>query len=711
MIDKELVLKALNTPYVHTVGDIRKNLRINSDRIKDALNELIYEDKLYVNNKKNLFYIKYKGICSIKSQGFGFVKPDGMDIEYHISEDDTKGALNGDYIEFYILPSKDNNHLGDAKVINIITRANNFVYGLLNLKENKKGKTYVVSSYNKDFTLKAEVEPNHLNGAVAGNIVVAKILNYIGPKKVMCEITKILGYKDDPGVEISLIAEKYGFKKEFRDQTQEELKKIPDSINPADFKNRKDYTDLAIITIDGKDSKDFDDAVYVEKTKEGYKLIVAIADVATYVKEGSSLDSDAYERGTSVYLADRVIPMIPQKLSNGICSLNPNEYRLVDVCEMEFDFSGKLINYEINEGIMKSHYRMTYEDVNLIFDGDENLIKKYSEIYQMLIDMLELSSLIRNIRHKKGSIDFNSNEYKVKLDEKGEPIEFTLRTRGKAEMLIEDFMLICNETIAYHLNISGLPCLYRVHEEPDEDKVKNVFNMINNFSGHKIKTAKNKIMPLDIQKALELVKNEKCYEAINTLMLRSMKKARYSELNLGHYGLALRYYAHFTSPIRRYPDLVVHRILKNFIFHPESFKYNINDYNRYIEECAIDTSKREKAAIDCEYEVDDMLAAKYMSHRIGETYDGVVSSVTSFGMFVMLDNGIEGLIHISNMNGHYNLNETLMQLHSKEKTFNIGDKVEIVVTAASVKERKIDFMLKEDYDSLGVIDDKGYSRK
>ena len=708
MTDKELVEKALLTPFVHTIGDIKKKLKINSDRVISALNELIYEDKVYLNNSKELFYLKYKGICEIKSQGFGFVKPDGEETEYHISENDTKGALNGDYIEFYILPSRDLKHLGDAKVISIIKHKNEYVYGELNLKENKKGKSYFIVSRDPNFNIKAEVEFNHLNGAVVGNIVKAKILDYVGPKKVLCEVETIIGYKDDPTIEISVISERYNFRKEFSPDTLEEIKNIPDSIDPNDYKERKDYTALPIITIDGNDSKDFDDAVYVEKNNEGYKLIVAIADVASYVKPNSSLDKDAYFRGTSVYLADRVIPMLPQKLSNGICSLNPGEYRLVDVCEMYFDFSGKLINYEICEGIMKSHYRMTYENVNKIFAGDKELSLKYQEIYQMLFDMLELSTLIRNIRHKKGAIDFDTPEFKVKLDEQGEPIEFNIRTRDKAEMLIEDFMLICNETIAYHLNISGLPCMYRVHEEPDSEKVLKVFNMINNFSGHKVKTAKNKILPLDCQKALDLVKNDKCYDAINTLMLRSMKKARYSELNLGHYGLALNYYSHFTSPIRRYPDLVVHRVLKDFIFHPKNF--NIEEYEAYIKEASIDTSKREKDAIDCEYEVDDMLAAKYMTHHIGSEFSGVVSSVTNFGMFVMLENGIEGLVHVSNMNGHFALNETLMCLFSKDKIYNIGDKVDIVVVDANVKERNIDFMLKDDYIKLGE-NNETYCRK
>ena len=712
MTNEEIVIKALSTPYVHTVGDIRKKTRLGLNNIHEALKNLLEQDKIYVNEKKNLYYLKFKGTCEMKDGGFGFVKVEDSEIEYHINENDSLGCLTGDLVEFYVLPSKDERHLGDAKVINIISHSNDHVYGMLCMKKNKYGTSYYIASHNKNFTIKSEVEENHLNGAVAGNIVVAKIINYVGNKKVYCDIEKILGYKDDPGVEISLVAERYGFRKEFSEGTLEELKSIPNEISIKDFPDRKDYSNLPIITIDGTDSKDFDDAVYLEKLENGFKLIVCIADVSYYVKEGSSLNADAYERGTSVYLADRVIPMLPQKLSNGICSLNPNEYRLVDSVEMTFDSNAKLLNYELFEGIMKSRHRMTYDDVNKIFNHDEDLIKKYDDIYQMLLDMLEASHAIRNMRHKKGAIDFDTPEYEVKLDDKGEPIEFTLRTRGEAEMMIEDFMLAANETIAYHLNISNLPCMYRVHEEPEEEKVTNVFNMINNLAGHKIRPPRNKILPMDVQKAMELVKNDSSYMAINTLMLRAMKKARYSELNLGHYGLALQYYCHFTSPIRRYPDLVVHRILKQFIFHPEEMKYKLTDYERYIHEASIDTSKREKAAIDCEREVDDMLAAKYMSNHIGEEYVGVISSITSFGMFVMLDNGIEGLIHITNMNGRFNLVEKLMQLSSKNVSYKIGDKVEIVVTSVSISDRKIDFMLKKDYIELGELNyGQGYNRK
>ena len=695
---RDIILKALNRPYTHTISDIRKVTKLNSDIIIKELNELVKENKVYVNEKKNLFYLCYQGIIEVKDKGFGFIKVEGIDEEFHVDEDSTMGALSGDTVDFYVLPKDRSKHLDSAIVTKIVNHSNDYVYGLLCQKKNKSGVSYYIDSHKVDFDIKAEVNETRLNGAIPGNIVVAKILDYISPKKVYCEITKILGYKDDPGVEISLIAEQHGFVTEFSKETMEEIKKLPNEIDPKDYPDRKDYSNLSIITIDGKDSKDFDDAVYVEKNNKGYHIIVCIADVSYYVKEGSSLDADAYKRGTSVYLADRVIPMLPQKLSNGICSLNPLECRLCDACEMDIDFDGKLLNYSLHEGIMKSHYRMTYEDTNMIFDGDISLKEKYQDIYNMLIDMLEASNVIRKRRTSKGAIEFDTPEYKVKLDEAGEPIEFSLRTRGKAEMMIEDLMLITNETVAYHLNISELPCMYRVHETPEKERVENVFNLINNLTGHKVRIPKNDVLPMDVQKVMDLVKDSPSYMAINTLMLRAMKKARYSDECLGHYGLALKYYCHFTSPIRRYPDLIVHRILKQLIFHPEQFIYKMNDFNFYMHEAAIDTSNREKAAIECEREVDDMLAAKYMTKHCGIAYEGIVSSVTSFGMFVMLDNGIEGLIHVSNMNGRFDLNDKLMELQGRHKTYKIGQKVEIVCVASNVKDRKIDFVLKEDYD-------------
>ncbi len=715
MTNKELVLKALSKPFNHNINDVKKTTRLSVDQIKSAILELKEENKIHTNSKGDLFYIKYTGTIEIKDSGFGFIKVEGIENDFHVNEKDTKGAINGDVVEFYVLPSNKKTKLDSAIVLNIVKHSKEYVYGMLCVKKNKHGTSYYIESDKSDFKIKAEVNEIHLNGAIEGNIVVAKILDYVSNKKVNCSVERIVGYKDDPGVDIALIAAEHGFVIDFSRDTQEEIKDIPNSINIEDYPNRKDYTNLNIITIDGNDSKDFDDAVYVERCKEGYKLIVCIADVAYYVKEGSPLDKDAYSRGTSCYLANTVISMLPQKLSNGICSLNEGEYRLCNSCEMTIDNSGKLLKYELFEGIMKSKHRMTYENVNKIFEGDNELITKYSDIYEMLLDMKKLSSIIREDRNKKGAIEFDTPEYSVKLDESGFPVEFKLRTRGKAEMMIEDFMLKCNETVAYHLNISNLPCLYRVHETPDTDKVINVFKIINNLTGHNIRIPKNDtIMPFEIQKVMAQVKDSPSYQAINTLMLRSMKKARYSDESLGHFGLALTYYCHFTSPIRRYPDLVVHRILKKLVFNTKNFNAEYNHFEEFTHYASIDTSKREKASIECEREVFDMLSAKYMTRHIGEEVEGIVSSVTSFGMFVMLENGIEGLIHVANMYGKYYYNENTMSLESKTKSFKIGDKVSIRCLAANVRERNVDFILVDDYNKFieeGYTYGEEHSRK
>lgn len=706
---KEAVLETLSFPYKNTIKDINKYTKIKMTDIEAILNILIKDG--YVVKVNNRYFLRKKGIIQIKDSGFGFIKVDEEDKEYYVSEFNTLNSATGDIVDFYVLPSSSDSHLDEGIVIDIIERGHKHVFGLLVEKKNKKGKKYYVNSSDPKFDVKCYVDEKDLNNAVPGAIVSSLITEYTSSKKVKGVISKVLGYQNDPGIDISLIAEKYSFYKEFPQPVIEELDTIPNEVDLSLYKNRKDFTKEMIITIDGDDSKDFDDAICVKRLSNGnYYLGVFIADVSEYVKEGHPLDEEALFRATSVYLADRVIPMLPQKLSNGICSLNEGEYRLVLACEMEFNIKGKLVNYEISEGIIKSLHRMTYNNVNKMLNNDEEIIKLYFDIYPMILDMQELSNILRNIRTKKGAIDFDVPEYKATLDNKGNPISFDLRLRDKAELLIEDFMLCANENVAYHMSISNLPCVYRVHETPNQDSVKKVFEMINT-TGLKVIIPKNKILPMDIQKAMNLVNDKKkdIYLVVNQMMLRSMAKAKYSEKNLGHYGLAMEYYCHFTSPIRRYPDLMVHRLIKTLILHPDNFSEDFAKYNSYIHDISVKSSVKEREAIDCEREVMDMLMASFMEDKISQEFVGKIDSITKFGMFVLLDNGIEGLIHISNMNGYFNFNQQNMTLESKEITYHIGDKVNIVVVSASKKYRKVDFMLKQDYlNYFNFKEGKGY---
>ena len=391
--------------------------------------------------------------------------------------------------------------------------------------------------------------------------------------------------------------------------------------------------------------------------------------------------------------------MLPHKLSNGICSLNEGVDRLVLSCIMEIDNKGNLISYDITEGIIKSRHRMTYNKVNrMLEDNDKELINEYSDIYPMLLKMAELSKVIRDKRTKDGALDFDVPEYKITLDDKGKPIDFQLRKRGIGELLIEDFMLMANQTIAYHMNIAKLPCVYRVHENPDQEKLLNVFNFIKKL-GYKVSNIKNEIRPKMIQQTMDNVKGSNEYYIINQMMLRAMMKAKYSEECLGHYGLAFQYYCHFTSPIRRYPDLMVHRLIKTLLLHPSD---DFEDLYRYylinLHEIAEVSSIQERKSVDCERDVDDMLMAEYMSNHIGEVYDGIINSITSFGMYVILPNGIEGLIHINNMKGYYMFNEREMSLTSYNMKYTLGDRVKIVVLNSSKKNRTIDFVLQSDYE-------------
>lgn len=692
---KNKILQALAKPFCHSITDINKATNISKNTIDNLLGELISENLVHKINKQ--YYLKKQGTIQIKDKGFGFIKVDNEEKDYYVYKTNISNSFSGDLVEFIVLPSLKGDNLDSAKVINVIKRYKTHIVGRLAIKKNKKGTFYFVSSHDKDFDCKCYIEEKDLNNATDGDIVSAKITNYRALKVLDGIIEKIIGHKDDPGIDIATIAEKYGFVSTFNEDVVNQTKEIPSFVDQTLYPNRKDYTNELIITIDGDDSKDFDDAVSVKILPNGnYHLGVFIADVSEYVTLDSPLDIEALKRGTSVYLADRVIPMLPRELSNGICSLNEGVLRLVLACEMEFDPKGKLVDYQFNEGIIKSSHRMTYSNVNKILKGDEELIKQYQDVYPMLLNMYKLSKIIRSIRTKKGAIEFEVPEYKVVLDDLGNPIEFVLRCQDDAEMLIEDFMLSANETVAYHLSISNLLCAYRIHEEPDYDNISKVYSLINNL-GYKAILPRNKIMPKDIQKTMDMVRKSLVFSVVNQLMLRSMAKAKYSPKNLGHYGLAMKYYCHFTSPIRRYPDLFVHRIIKQLVLSNDNFEENLNLLESIIEDVCDQSSKKEREAIECEREVVDMLMASYMENHIGKDYLGTINSITKFGFFVTLDNGVEGLVHKSNINSYFVFDEEKMIVYIGNKQYHIGDKVEIVVLYASKKEQKVDFMLKEDY--------------
>lgn len=692
MEQQNMVLECIQ----HGVNRYKSLLRatgFSKKELQVRLDALMEEEKILYDIQHDEYYPIKKAKLTVKEAGYAFACVEGEEADYYIAQEDLGSAYNGDTVLIY--PFEKGVRLMNAKVLRILEHANTYVVGSLNVRKTKKGNRYFITSTMKDFPVKVNVREDMLMNAKVGSIVTADIM-YAGTA-INGKITHVLGYPDDPGIEISQIAAEFGFKTPFPNEVVKEIEDIPDKVLEQQKKGRRDFTDKSIITIDGDDSKDFDDAVYASRLDNGnYLLEVYIADVAEYVLEGMPLDIEAFSRGTSVYLADRVIPMLPRKLSNGICSLNEGVERLVLACLMEIDTKGNLVNYDICEGFIQSRHRMTYSDVNLILNGNSELCEKYADIVDMLYLMQELSHIIRQRRYKKGGLEFEVDEYKITLNTDGSPKDITLRIREDAERLIEDFMLQANETVAYHMSIMNLPCVYRVHEKPDQDKLHTVFGLISNM-GVSLKNTKNEIHSKQIQDALTKIKDSSFSPIIHQMLLRSMMKAKYYEKCLGHYGLAMQYYCHFTSPIRRYPDLMTHRILKRVLLHPQKYTEDILHFETILPEVCLKTSASERRAIDCEREVNDMLYAWYMSRHIRQEYCGIITSLTSFGMFVSLDNGVEGLISYRDMDGYFDYDENTMSAVSAERKYKLGDKVNIVVVSADKEKRRIDFMLKEDY--------------
>lgn len=518
-------------------------------------------------------------------------------------------------------------------------------------------------------------------------------------KKVLDgSVIKVLGKDGAIGSDILAVVAQSGVSYEFPLSVTEEADTILETVDEKELIDRVDYTNDLVITIDGDDSKDFDDAVNVKKLDNGnYLLSVHIADVSHYVKEYSELDNEALKRGNSIYLVDRVIPMLPERLSNGICSLNEGVIRLVLSCVMEINPLGEIVDSNITSGYIKSKYRMTYNKVNKMIKGDQKLIEQYQDLYPMILDMVSLSDILRRSREEQGALDFDVVETKILVDNTGKPIDVVARTRDKAEMLIEDFMLAANEVVAETLNHLEYPCCYRVHEDPSKERLTNLAPLLATV-GVKLGNIGNGVKPKVLQKALQKIKGTSSEIALNSLLLRAMAKARYDSNCLGHYGLAMQYYCHFTSPIRRYSDLETHRIINELIIKPnKKFDESLMHFNNVIGEICLQVSETEKKAVELERKVDDMKSAEYMQSYIGKIFNGTITSVTSFGIFVMLENTIEGLVHIKNMPDFYDYDEKNMCLignYSKE-VYNIGDHVKVRVLDANKGTGKIDFLVVE----------------
>ena len=680
------VRRALNYEEIDSLLNL-KTIE-ETKEMNDSLKELEAEGEIYFSNKNKYMLFSdsnlRKGTLRVNKKGYGFVEVLNEE-DVFIPIDNINGAIDKDTVAVEIIETKSDGKR-EGRIVRVIKRNLSTVVGEIYFK---KGVGHIIPD---DKKLKLDIEiPKKKNlGSVDGHKVVVEIES-IEKKKCVCKVIKILGHKNDPGVDIISIVEKYEIKYEFDQSVVKQLDSIPEEISESDKVGRRDLTGEVIFTIDGDDTKDIDDAISVEKLENGnYKLGVHIADVSYYVREGSPLDLEAMERGTSVYLVDRVIPMLPHKLSNGICSLNPDVERLAISCVMEIDSKGKTVDYEIFESVIKSRIQMTYKKVNRVLKGE--VVEGYEPYESHLKLMKELADIIRNHKNERGYIDFDTDEPKILVDENCVPTEIVLRDRGAGENMIEDFMIQANECVATHIFYMDLPFVYRVHEYPKEDKIKSFLAFVSSL-GYTVPSDIRDISPKSMQKLLYFLKDKKEYKVLSSQLLRNMQKAVYSPQNIGHYGLASKCYTHFTSPIRRYPDTTVHRLLRTYMFNNDMSNDTIRHWEEKLVYVTDHSSVKERSSVDCEREVEDMKMAEYMEKHIGETYPGMISTVTNFGMFVQLDNLIEGLVKINDLNGFYDYQEE-SQMLIDEKTHNmyrLGDKVLVKVIGASKEERTIDF--------------------
>ncbi|MED1468687.1 ribonuclease R [Bacillus salipaludis] len=671
----------------------------DSSDFKEFVKALVQmeEKGLVVRTRSNRYGLPEKmnlirGKLTGHAKGFAFVIPDepGMD-DIFIPPNETNTAMHGDTVLARV-SSESSGQRREGSVIRIIERG---IQRMVGTYVESKSFGFVIPD-DKKFASDIFIPKAASKGAVEGHKVVVKLTTYPeGRKSAEGEVIEILGHKNDPGVDILSIIHKHGLPMAFPDDVLEQANETPDTIDESELANRRDLRNETIVTIDGADAKDLDDAVTVTRLENGnYKLGVHIADVSYYVKEGSPIDVEAADRATSVYLVDRVIPMIPHRLSNGICSLNPKVDRLVLSCNMEITSEGQVVDHEIFQSVIKTTERMTYYDVNrILIDKDEETRKRYEPLVPMFELMEELAAILRDKRMKRGAIDFDFKESKVLVDEEGNPTDVVLRERSVAERLIEEFMLAANETVAEHFHWMEVPFIYRIHEDPKEDKLRKFFEFITNF-GYIVKGTANEVHPRALQEIIEEVQGKPEEMVVSTVMLRSMQQAKYDPESLGHFGLSTEFYTHFTSPIRRYPDTIVHRLIRTYLIEGKLDEATREKWNAQLPEIAAHSSRMERRAVDAERETDELKKAEYMEDKIGVEYDGIISSVTNFGMFVELPNTIEGLVHVSYMTDDYYRFDERHYAMIGERTgnvFRIGDEITVRVVKVNKEERSIDF--------------------
>jgi len=691
---KPMTYKELESHFgIGDAGEFKEFLKLLTEMEQEGKVLLTRSNRYGVPERMNLL----RGRIQSHPKGFAFLIPEDTEHpDLYIHANDMKGTMNGDIVLARVSAKNDNGKL-EGEIVRIVKRAVTQVVGLFHNHDSFGFVEPDDKRITKDIFIRAE----NFKGAVTGQKVVANIVTYPeGRTAAEGEIVEILGHKDDPGVDILSIIRKHGLPESFPDDVLEEAEAAPDRISDEEIaqQGRRDLRDKTIVTIDGEDAKDLDDAVNVERLPNGnYLLGVHIADVGYYVREKSKLDEEAYNRGCSVYLVDRVIPMLPHRLSNGICSLNPQVDRLTMSCEMEFEpGTMKRVRYDVFTSVIKTVERMTYTNVRKILnDEDPEVAERYSGLVDTFKLMQEMALGLRDMRIRRGAIDFDFQESKVLVDEQGKPIDIVKRERTIAEQIIEEFMLAANETVAEHFHWLKVPFIYRIHEEPTSEKLLTFMQFASNF-GYAVRGGKgDTVHPRALQTLLEQIHGTKEETVLSTMMLRSMKQAKYDSSSFGHFGLAADYYTHFTSPIRRYPDLVIHRVMREVFENGGSLPESRFDaLNARMQDIALQSSERERVAVDAERDTAKLKKAEYMLDKIGEEFTGIISGVTSFGMFIELDNTVEGLIRLSELtDDYYHFHEQHMMLVGERtsRTFRIGDEVEIRVARVNMSDHTIDF--------------------